>query len=75
MLEIVTKGYLDMWWPAYKNTINCTKLNPIWARLIYICLIYHSLRSVTWSLAFVIAYEVFLARYLIKRAFFHRLVE
>ena len=72
VLEMLTKGYNEMWLQAYLNTLNATKLWPIFTRMVLLYLAQWIFSGFLMTMVFSLTYETWLAYFVIYRAYFNK---
>ena len=67
VLGIIIPGICENWIQAYQNTFNGTKLVPIIIRIVLLNLLWWFWPSLPMFLTYMVAYELFLAKYMVKK--------
>ena len=75
VLAIIIPGLTEMWYQAYKNTFNGSRLGTILIRLAFHALIWQLFSNIWCSLFVFAGYEVFVGKYLIQHLLFYGYIE
>ena len=75
VLAIIIPGLCDMWYQAYKNTFNGSRIGTILIRLVIHSVIWWLFSSFWFSVLVFAGYEVFVGKYLIQYLVLHGYIE
>ena len=70
VIENILPGMRSNWGEVYRNTLNGTKLRPLFIRTVFLSTVWHLSCNLNVLLAAFVVYELFLVKFVIQRCIF-----